>query len=152
MELPAFRVRREVTVPPGGGATGFGLKDAVSPLGSPEMVRLVGSSYSPTDETVMVTVADVPWVMFRTAGVAAMVKSGGTFTVREMVAEWVSVPAVPVTVMVKVPRAAFEFAVRVRVAVACPLAGGVAGLGVKASATPEGRPVAVRLTGELKSL
>ena len=43
-----------------------------------------------------------------------------------------------------------EFAVYVRVEVVDPLGGGVAGLGLKLILTPAGRPVAVRVTGELK--
>ena len=70
-------------------------------------------------------------------------------TVRVMVAVCVSDPDVPVTVTVLVPEAADDDAVKVRVEVTLPFAGGVTGLGEKAAVTPLGSPDALSVVAEL---
>lgn len=59
-------------------------------------------------------------------------------------------PEVPVTVTVAAPVVAVEEAVRVSVEVTLPFAAGVTGLVENAAVTPVGRPVAARVTAELK--
>lgn len=63
---------------------------------------------------------------------------------------WLSVPEVPVTVMVVVPVAAVAEAVNVRVEVTLPFAGGVTGFGEKPAVTPLGKPEALSVVAELK--
>lgn len=58
-------------------------------------------------------------------------------------------PDVPVIVTVAVPVVALEEAVRVKVEVALPFAGGVTGLGEKAAVTPVGKPEALSVVAEL---
>jgi len=70
-------------------------------------------------------------------------------TVREIVAECVSEPEVPVTVTVAVPTVADAEAVNVSVEVVLLLAGGVTGFGENAAVTPEGSPVALSVVAEL---
>src|SRR5580700_10791417 len=70
-------------------------------------------------------------------------------TIREIVAVCVIEPEVPVTVTVLVPEAADEDAVKVKVEVALPFAGGVTGLGEKAAVTPLGSPDALSVVPEL---
>ena len=71
-------------------------------------------------------------------------------TVRLIVVLWLILPLVPVMVMVTVPVAAVPEAVRVRVEVVLPFAGGVTGLGEKDAVTPEGRPLALSVVAESK--
>jgi hypothetical protein len=59
-------------------------------------------------------------------------------------------PEVPVTVTVLVPAVAVEDAVKVRVEVALPFAGGVTGLGEKAAVTPLGNAETLSVVAELK--
>jgi hypothetical protein len=59
-------------------------------------------------------------------------------------------PEVPVIVIVAVPTAADEDAVRVRVEVAVPFAGGVTGFVENAAVTPLGNPLALSVVAELK--
>jgi hypothetical protein len=58
-------------------------------------------------------------------------------------------PAVPVTVIVLVPEVAVEDAVKVKVDVALPLAGGVTGLVENAAVTPAGSPDVLSVVAEL---
>ena len=62
-----------------------------------------------------------------------------------------SAPEVPVTVTVALPVVAVPDAVSVRVDVALPFAGGVAGLGENAAVTPPGKPEALSVVAELKN-
>lgn len=61
-------------------------------------------------------------------------------------------PDVPVMVTVAVPVVAVEEAVRVRVEVALPFAGGVTGLVENAAVTPLGKPEAVSVVAALNPL
>ena len=63
---------------------------------------------------------------------------------------WLSEPDVPVTVTLVVPVVAVPDAVKVRVEVTLPLAGGVTGLGENAAVTPLGRPEALSVVAALK--
>jgi len=63
---------------------------------------------------------------------------------------WTSEPEVPVTVTLVVPVAAVAEAVKVRVEVALPFAGGVTGLVEKAAVTPLGRADRLSVVAELK--
>ena len=67
----------------------------------------------PEGVTVMVLLPVEPCVTVTLPGEAASVKSGGTLIVRLMVVVWVSVPEVPVIVMVLVPVVAVLPAVKV---------------------------------------
>src|ERR1700749_2166480 len=67
-----------------------------------------------------------------------------------MVALWLSEPEVPVTVTVTVPVVAVAEAVKVRTEVAVPFGAGVTGFVEKPAVTPLGKPLAARLTAELK--
>src|SRR5258707_11515455 len=69
-----------------------------------------------------------------------------------MVVDCTSEPDVPVTVTVLVPVVAVEDAVKVKVDVALPFAGGVTGLVEKAAVTPLGRPDALSVVAELNPL
>src|SRR5947209_10343185 len=80
-----------------------------------------------------------------------MVKLGcaTAFTLRLTVVECVVEPDVPVTVTVAVPVVALEDAVRVKVDVALPLAGGVTGFVENEAVTPLGNPEALSVVAEL---
>jgi len=90
----------------------------------------------------MVTVPEPPLTMVRDVGFAKREKSGGGFTVRDMVTDWVERALVPVTVIVKLPVAAVGLAVRDSVDVP----GGLRALGTRVPVTPDGRPVTVSVT------
>jgi hypothetical protein len=62
---------------------------------------------------------------------------------------WTSEPEVPVTVMLVVPVVAVPDAVKVKVEVAVPFAGGVTGLAEKAAVTPLGSAERLRVVAEL---
>jgi hypothetical protein len=66
-----------------------------------------------------------------------------------MVVFRMSDPEVPVSVTVLVPGAAVAEAVKVRVEVMLPFAGGVSGLGENAAVTPLGSPEALKVVAEL---
>ena len=85
-------------------------------------------------------------------GEAPIVKLGcaGGFTVRLIVVEWVVEPEVPVRVTVAGPVVAVDEAVRVKVEVALPFAGGVTGFVENVAVTPLGRPEALSVVAELK--
>jgi hypothetical protein len=75
-EAEAVRVKVELALPLPGGVTGFAEKEAVTPLGSPDALRLVAELNPPWLETVMVLVPLPPWVTVTEGGEAATVKSG----------------------------------------------------------------------------
>lgn len=65
---------------------GFGLKEAVTPVGIPDAVKLTLPEKLFTGLTVMMDCPEVPWLKERLEGAAASVKSGGgaeVATVRE---------------------------------------------------------------------
>lgn len=128
---------------------GFGLKEAVTPVGKPEADRLT-LPLKPFDEVIMILLVPfAPCVIVTLLGEAEREKPGceggaDEFTVRPMAAVCVELPAVPVTVTVAVPVAAALLADSVRVLAP------VVGLGLKAAVTPLGRPAADSETPLLK--
>jgi len=125
---------------------GFGLKDAVTPLGMPEADKLTLPLKPFCGVTVIVLVPLAPCVMVKLLGEAESVKFavGTGFTVRETVVLLVKLPEVPVMVTVAVPVVAVLLAVSVKVLVLVVL------LGLKDALTPLGRPEDDRLTLPLK--
>ncbi len=125
---------------------GFGLKDAVTPLGKPEADKLTLPLKPFCGVTVIVLVPLAPCVMVKLLGEAESVKFGVGigFTVRETVVVLVRLPEVPVMVTAAVPVVAVVLTVSVKVLVLVVL------LGLKDALTPLGRPEADRLTLPLK--
>jgi len=119
---------------------GFGLKDAVTPLGRPDTDKLTLLLKPLNGVTVTVLVPLVPWATVRLLGDAERVKSPTGFTVTVIVASLLKLPDVPVTVTVKVPIVAVPVADSVKRLVV------VAGFVPKAALTPLGRPDAVKFT------
>jgi hypothetical protein len=122
----------------------LGLKNAVTPRGRPEADKLTlpAKPFCGVTPTLDVTLA--PRARLNEFGEAEMAKFGGGTTVRETVALCDKPPDAPVTVAVKVPRAAVLVAVSVSILVLVVL------LGLKAAVTPLGRPDAEKLTMLLK--
>jgi hypothetical protein len=121
---------------------GFGLNDAVTPLGKPDADKLTLLLKPFCGVTVIVLVPLAPCVMLK--GDAESVKVPETVTTRVIVAVLVRLPEVPVIVTVTVPVVAVPLAVRVRVLEA------VAGFGLNEAVTPLGKPDADKLTLLLK--
>ena len=69
-------------------------------------------------------------------------------TVSETLALWVTLPPLPVTVIVEVPTIAVLSALNVKVEL--PLPGAASEVGLKAAVTPVGNPDTDRATAELK--
>jgi hypothetical protein len=126
----------------------LGLKDAVTPAGSPEADKLTLPVKPLTGVTEMVLVPLAPCTMDRVFGEAEREKLGTTaaVTVRETVVELVKVPEVPVTVTLTEPVVAVLLAVSVKVLVLVVL------LGLKDAVTPAGSPEADKLTLPVKPL
>jgi hypothetical protein len=79
-------------------ATGFGLNDAVAPVGSPEDTVSATPLVKPLrDPIVTPYVVPLPWITVRLLGLASTVKSG-VVTVSVTGVEWVRVPSSPVIV------------------------------------------------------
>lgn len=139
-----------VDVPEPGAAMEAGLRVAVTPVGAPVAVKAIAELKPP--ETVVVSV-DAPLLPCTTetdAGEAASVKAGvaTAVTVSEIVAEWVMLSPLPVTVMLYVPVAVVEATAKVTVEV--PEPGAAIDVGLKLTVTPVGAPVAVSAIAELK--
>lgn len=81
---------------------GFGVNDAVTPLGRPEAARLIKLPFKNPfwPVTVIPEVPEPPWTMDRDVGDAPMVKLGPGMSKRKKVVFAVSAPDVPVTVTV----------------------------------------------------
>jgi len=123
---------------------GFGLNDAVTPLG-----KLVADNVTlPVKPLAGITViALVPWLPCTTVtalGDAPRLKLGAAFTVTLSVVVAVRVPDAPLIVTTKVPNAAVGLAVSVSVLVE------VVGFGLNEAVTPVGNPVADNVTLPLK--
>src|SRR5229473_1217861 len=125
---------------------GFGLKDAVTPLGKPEADRLTLPLKPFCGVTAIVVAPLAPCVIVTLLGAAEIVKfaAGTVFTVSETVVVFVKLPEVPVMVTVTVPVAAVLLEVRVKVLVLAVL------VGLKDAVTPLGSPDAEKLTLPLK--
>ena len=119
-------------------------KDAVTPVGRPVALKATVPLNPFCAAMVVVPEAVSPRGNDRLAGAKASVKLGAAVTVREMVAEALRVPDVPVTVMVEVPIVAELLAMKVSELAAVALAG------LKTAVTPDGSPVAARETVPVK--
>lgn len=121
---------------------GLGVKAAVTPLGSPDAVRVTPplKPYSEYTETQVELV--VPCPMVTLPGPES--EKVGTKTPKVKVVDLVSVPEVPVMVTVDCPRGAVLLTLSVSVLFP------VVGLGEKDAVTPAGRPDADKLTLPLK--
>jgi hypothetical protein len=135
-------VRTEITVPFAGAVTGLVANDAVTPLGRPVALSVVGELNRFWLVMVMVLDPLPPGFTVREAGEALMVKFGvaGAFTVSASVVVATTLPEVPLMVTVTVPRVALLLAVRVSVLVVVVL------VGLNPAVTPLGSPDAARLT------
>ena len=132
--LPAANVSVLVAV------AGLVLKEALTPLGSPEAAKVTLLLKPFWGVTVMVLVPKAPCMTIRLAGDAERAKFGGSVTVSATVAVRVKLPEVPVTVIVAVPVVAVLLAVSVR------MLADVAGLGLNDAVTPLGKPDAEKFT------
>ena len=121
-----------------------GLKDAVTPLGKPDAVKLTLPLKPFCGVTVIVLVPLAPCVIAKVLGDAERVKFGGAETVSERVVVFERLPEFPVTVSVVVPVAAVLLAVNVKLLVPVVL------LGLKDAVTPLGRPDTDKATLPLK--
>lgn len=138
----ALAVSVKVLVP----MVGFGLNDAVTPLGKPEADKLTLPLKPFCGLTAIVLVPLVPCVMIKLLGEAESVKSGVGIglTVSKTVVLFLKLPEIPVIVTVVVPVLAVLLAVSVK------LLAPVVGFGLNDAATPFGKPEADRLTLPLK--
>jgi hypothetical protein len=136
----AVKVRTLVEV------AGFGLKEAVTPFGNAEVVR-VTLPLNPLTGVMVMVLAPLapPLAMLTDDGAAESVKLWTRgFTVRLTVVVAVMLPEVPVMVTVTVPVVALELADKVSVLVL------VVGFGLNAAVTPLGKPEAARVTLPVK--
>lgn len=119
-----------------------GLKEAVTPAGSPLALKATLLLNPPVGSTVIMLLAVAPCVTDTLAGLAERVNPGATdgFTVRLTDVVWVRLPLVPVTVTLDVPVAAVADAVKVSVLLP------VVDAGLKLAVTPVGKPLAARAT------
>jgi len=113
-------------------------------LGRPEADKLTLPLKPFCGVTVMVLAPLAPCAMVKAFGDAERAKFPWGFTAREIVAVFVKLPAVPVTVTMTVPSVAVLLAVKVSVLVLAVL------LGLNDAVTPAGRPEADKLTLLLK--
>jgi hypothetical protein len=83
---------------------GLGLNEAVTPLGKPDADKLTLPLKPFCEETVMVLAALPPCVVVTLLGEVERVKFGGgaAFTVREIVAEFVKPPDVPMMRLLRI--------------------------------------------------
>ena len=117
-----------------------GLRNALTPLGMPEALKLTVPVKPFCGVTVMVLPPLEPCVRLTLPGVAESAKLGAALTVRVSVVVSVKLPEVPVIVTVAVPAVAVLLAESVSVLVVDVL------LGLKEAVTPAGRPDAAKLT------
>jgi hypothetical protein len=143
VELPAVIELAAIRASVPGLLVVAGVKEAVTPLGNPDAVKLMlpPNPFAPVAVSVVVVV--LPGVKLTLFGDAANVKLG-TAIVRAIAVVLFKIPEVPVTVIVAVPPVAELAAVNVRVLDALVL------LGLNVAVTPFGRPAATRLTLALK--
>lgn len=133
---PAVKV--SVLVP----VAGLGLNDAVTPAGKVPVLSVTLPVKPLTGVILTVLVPAPPCVTV--AFVADRLKSGCPGTVRLIVVVWVRLPLTPVTVTLAVPVVAVADAVKVNVLVP------VVGFGANDAVTPDGRPLALRVTLPVK--
>ena len=120
-----------------------GLNDAVTPFGRPDTVKLTLPLKPFCGPTARVLTPLFPCARLRLLGNAERLKFGVVIT-RLIVAVWLKLPEVPVTVLIAVPAVAELLATMVRVLAPVVLAG------LNDAVTPFGRPDTVKLTVPLK--
>jgi hypothetical protein len=125
-------------------AAGFGLNDALTPLGRPEADKLTLLLNPFSGATVIELVPPAPCKIVKLLGDEESAKFPTIVTVSVTVVELVRLPEVPVTVRATGPVAAVLVAVRVSVLEV------VAGFGLNDAVTPVGRPETDKLTLPLK--
>lgn len=135
VNVPSVAVGLSVRVSRAFVTAGFGLNEAVTPLGKPETDRFTKPGCG---LMTIWLVPLLPCVMLSEFGEAISVKPG--FTLRLIVVVCVRLPEVPVIVMVLVATLAVAATVKVIVLV------DVAGFGLNAAVTPVGNPEAARVT------
>ncbi len=113
-------------------------KEAVTPVGRPEAIRLTLPAKPPAAVTATATVAVPPWRRLTAEGAGESVKEGAATIVTAIGAEADRVPELPVTITVAGPVAAAEAAVSVSV------------LPVNDAVTPLGKPDTFRVTVPVK--
>ncbi len=118
------------------------LNDAMTPLGSPDAERVM-APWKPFCAA-MLTVAAPPGGRFTLAGDAAMVNAVTAVTFSTNREVLVTLPEVPVMVIVEVDKVAEALAVSVNVLLVVALAG------LNDAVTPDGSPVTTRATVPLK--
>jgi hypothetical protein len=133
-------VRVDVAVPLAAGVIDVGVNTALVPVGIPVVLKLTAELKPFALVTVMVLVPPVFCAIVSVVGEAAIVKLGGSVTVKAMVVVADKLPEVPVMVTVAVPVAAELLAVSVSTLVP------VAGLVPNCAVTPLGRPEAASVT------
>ena len=121
-----------------------GLKEAVTPAGSPDAARATVPAKPFCRLMVMVPALDPPGVRLKLAGVAESVNAGDAVMVSDTRAVLVRLPEVPVMVSVDVAAAAELLAISVSVLVVMALAG------LNDAVTPAGNPAMARFTALLK--
>jgi hypothetical protein len=119
---------------------GFGLNEAVTPLGRPDAAKLTLALNPFAGVMLTVLLPLVPCTTLNVLGAAASVKLGAGVIVRLRVVVSVRIPDVPVIVTVAVPVFAVALAVSVSVLVE------EVGFGLNAAFTPLGKPDAARFT------
>ena len=135
-----MNVRVDVAVPLAAGVIDVGVNTALVPVGIPVALKLTAELKPFVLVTVMVLVPPVFCAIVSVVGEAAIVKLGGSVTVKAMVVVADKLPEVPVMVTVAVPVAAELLAVSVSTLVP------VAGLVPNCAVTPLGRPEAASVT------
>jgi hypothetical protein len=143
--VPAEAVLLAIRVKVLEAAVGFGLKEGVTPLGSPDADKLTPALKPLSGVMVIVVVPLAPCAIVTLLG-GESVKLGTALTVSENDVLAVKVPEVPVTVTVTVPAETALPTIRVSVLEV------VAGFGLKDAITPMGSPEADKLTLALKPL
>ena len=144
VEVPSTAERLAVSVNVGGLVALAALKDAVTPVGRPDAVKITVPLNSFSGAIVMALATAPPWRTLRLAGDAWTLNEGTPVTVSSNLAVLVRLPEVPVMVIVDVDEAAELLAVKVRVLDVAALDG------LSDAVTPAGRPDTARLTTPLK--
>jgi hypothetical protein len=124
---------------------GLGEKLAVTPVGSPETLKVTLPEKLFRAAMVNVSVTLLPWPIVSDIAEAARVKLGGGVTVSATLVVCVSEPETPVMVSVTGPTAAAELE-----AVSVNVLSVVAGLGEKLAVTPVGNPETLKVTLPVK--
>jgi len=151
--LPVFAFLASVTVivdvPEPEAAIELGLKLTFAPFSIPEADKATAEEKPLSAVLVIVEVPEWPGFTLIEVGDALMLKSGlGPVTVRLTVVVCVTLPPVPVTVIVYVPGVVVD--PTVMVIVELPEPGAAIDVGLKPTVTPDGWPLADRPMAESK--